>query len=102
MSNMATPAMEPSPSLPFSSSAALARAPGGFVEIATDTAVRPVWTAPQIEAFLPQRGRFTFPAPYNTTGIRLTNSSDCGGTDCVNPVGYSYWRNMNNHVHGRE
>src|SRR5690606_36300254 len=22
----------------------------------------------------------------------------CGGADCVNDVGYSYWRNINNHV----
>jgi len=80
-------------------SEALAQAPGGFVEKQTDTAVRPLWTAAQIQAFLPQRGKFTFPAPYNTEGIRLTNASDCtGGSDCVNYIGYSYWRNMNNHV----
>ena len=47
---------------------------------------------------LPQRGPFTFPAPYNTVGARLTNAADCGGNDCVNYVGYSYWRNSNNHV----
>ena len=48
---------------------------------------------------MPARGVFTFPAPYLTQGIRLTNASDCvGGGDCVNPVGYSYWRNINNHV----
>src|SRR5262249_41843831 len=41
---------------------------------------------------------FTFPAPYNTTAIRLTNPSDCDDSDCVNHVGYSYWRNINNHV----
>jgi hypothetical protein len=28
----------------------------------------------------------------------LTNGSDCGGADCVLPVGYSYWNNINNHV----
>jgi hypothetical protein len=28
----------------------------------------------------------------------LTNAGDCGGNDCVNYVGYSYWRNSNNHV----
>jgi len=79
--------------------AALADAPGGFIEKATDTAVRPVWTASQVAAFLPERGKFTFPAPYNTQGIRLTNTSDCrGGADCVNDIGYSYWRNINNHV----
>jgi hypothetical protein len=47
---------------------------------------------------LPSRGKFTFPAPYNTVGVRLTNAADCGGQDCVNYVGYSYWRNSNNHV----
>jgi hypothetical protein len=31
--------------------------------------------------------------------VRLTNASDCaGGQDCLWYVGYSYWRNMNNHV----
>ncbi len=73
-------------------------APGGFVEADSDTSVRPRLTAAQIQAFLPARGEFTFPSPYNSKGIRLTNGSDCGGTDCLNYVGYSYWRNMNNHV----
>lgn len=77
---------------------AAAQAPGGFLEKATSTAVRPRLTPAQIQSFLPARGAFTFPAPYNTRGIRLTNASDCGGTDCVNYVGYSYWRNINNHV----
>jgi len=76
---------------------AAAQAPGGFIEKADSTAIRPLWTASQIQAFLPLRGKFTFPAPYNTEGIRLTNASDCGGTDCVYSVGYSYWRNINNH-----
>jgi hypothetical protein len=68
-------------------------APGGFTEDATTSAVRsPVMPS------LPDRGAFTFPAPYNTTGIRITNSSDCGGKDCVRYVGYSYWRNINNHA----
>ena len=30
--------------------------------------------------------------------MRVTNASDCGNADCVLDVGYSYWRNMNNHV----
>jgi hypothetical protein len=47
---------------------------------------------------LPDRGAFTFPPPYNTTGFRLTNAGDCGGTDCVSAVGYSYWNNINNHA----
>jgi hypothetical protein len=68
-------------------------APGGFVESATSTEVRP-----RVTPALPSRGRFTFPSPYHTTGVRLTNESDCGNGDCVLDVGYSYWRNMNNHV----
>jgi len=67
--------------------------PGGFVEPATATEARPRIVPP-----LPSRGPFTFPAPYNTTGVRLTNAGDCGGADCVRYVGYSYWRNTNNHV----
>ena len=55
-------------------------------------------SAGEIQTFLPQRGPFTFPAPYSTIGVRLTNASDCGGTDCVRPVGYSYWSNINNHT----
>jgi hypothetical protein len=47
---------------------------------------------------LPTRGRFTFPAPYSTEGARITTAADCGGNDCVDSVGYSYWRNMNNHT----
>jgi hypothetical protein len=77
---------------------AQAAAPGGFLETAPTSAVRPLLTAAQIQSLLPARGRFTFPAPYLTTGIRISNATDCGGSDCVNYVGYSYWRNMNNHV----
>jgi len=72
--------------------------PGGIVENAVSASSRPVFNSAQIAGFLPDRGRFTFPAPYNTTGIRLTNASDCGGADCIRDVAYSYWRNMNNHV----
>ncbi|HEY2943403.1 MAG TPA: hypothetical protein VGN09_13290, partial [Vicinamibacteria bacterium] len=61
------------------------------------TAIRAPWTPAQIQAFLPARGTFAFPAPYNTEGIRLTNSTDCGGGDCVMPLGDSYGRNINNH-----
>ena len=75
-----------------------AQAPGGFVESATSNGLRPRLSAGEIQAFLPSRGRFTFPSPYGTTGIRLTNAGDCGGSDCVSYVGYSYWRNINNHV----
>jgi hypothetical protein len=78
--------------------AAQSAAPGGFVESATSTAVRSLLTAAQLQALLPARGPFTFPAPYNTQGARLTNAADCGGGDCLHPVGYSYWRNINNHA----
>ena len=70
-----------------------AGAPGGFLELSTSTQVRS-----QVTPALPARGKFTFPAPYQTTGVRLTNAADCAGNDCVEYVGYSYWRNMNNHV----
>src|SRR5262245_39103582 len=71
--------------------------PGGFLEKTTSGTVRPIYTPSQIASFVPARGAFTFPSPYNTEAVRLTNGSDCGGTDCVQPVGYSYWANMNNH-----
>src|SRR5687768_2706848 len=70
--------------------------PGGFVEKAYSSASRPRVTS---MAFLPPaRGPFTFPAPYNTQGVRITVPADCGGGDCVQPVGYSYWGLINNHV----
>jgi hypothetical protein len=81
-----------------STGALAADPPGGFLEKAYSTNVRPKLTPTQIQSMLPQRGPFTFPTPYLTQGIRLTNSSDCSGNDCVYPVGYSYWRNINNHV----
>src|SRR5690606_36053932 len=52
----------------------------------------------QVNAFLPSKGKFTFPAPWGTRAVRLTNASDCGGSDCIYPVGYSYWNNINNHA----
>jgi hypothetical protein len=72
--------------------------PGGFLESATTGLARPLLTQSVIQALLPARGPFNFPAPYGTRGVRLTNATDCGGGDCVFPVGYSYWRNTNNHV----
>lgn len=71
---------------------------GGFVDSATSVGLRPRLSAAEIQAFLPSRGAFTFPAPYGTRGFRLTNASDCAGADCVHPVGYSYWSNINNHA----
>jgi hypothetical protein len=84
--------------IPIAAVPAAAQAPGGFVEKATSTNVRPTYTAAQIQQFVPPtRGPFNFPPPYNTDGVRLTLPSDCGGQDCVFHVGYSYWRNINNH-----
>jgi hypothetical protein len=74
-----------------------AQAPGGFVVSAGDSGVRAPVTAGEAQAFLPQRGVFTFPAPYGTQGIRITNASDCTGGDCVD-YGYSYWNKINNHA----
>ncbi len=75
-------------------------ASGGFTESATSagSGSRSRFSAVEIQRFLPNRGPFTFPSPYDTTGVRLTNGSDCGGADCVQPVGYSYWNNINNHA----
>ena len=72
--------------------------PGGFLDSSTGAGLRPRLSSGQMQSMLPDRGRFTFPAPYNTQGARITNASDCGGQDCVHAVGYSYWSNMNNHV----
>jgi hypothetical protein len=73
--------------------------PGGFVESADSKTVRPRLTQSQIRAFVPpHRGKFKFPPPYNTEGIRITTPDDCRGAACVFPVGYSYWSNMNNHA----
>jgi hypothetical protein len=70
----------------------------GIVDSATSAGLRPTLSAGQTQTFLPTRGAFTFPSPYGTTGFRLTNGGDCGGADCVMPVGYSYWNNINNHA----
>jgi hypothetical protein len=78
--------------------AVTAETPGGFMEAVTSTTIRRSFTIGDIEPWLPARGAFSFPSPYETRGARLTNASDCDGMDCVHPVGYAYWRNMNNHV----
>ncbi|HEV8150859.1 MAG TPA: Ig-like domain-containing protein, partial [Gemmatimonadales bacterium] len=75
----------------------MAQAPGGFIESDDSVATRRPWTTSQIQRFLPLRGTFAFPAPYNTEGIRLTNATDCGGKDCVLPIASSYGHNINNH-----
>ena len=75
---------------------------GGFLEKAGSHTYRSRFTQAEIQSFLPAggaKGRFTFPAPYGTEAVRLTNASDCaGGQDCFWYLGYSYWRNINNHV----
>jgi hypothetical protein len=72
-------------------------AAGGFIEQVPGE-LRPRWNAAELRTFLPtSRGKFFFPPPYNTEAFRITDASDCGGTDCVAPVGYSYWRNSNAH-----
>jgi hypothetical protein len=74
---------------------------GGFLEKAGSQTYRGRFTAAEIQSFLPPNGTtgpFKFPAPYGTTAVRLTNANDCGGTDCVAYVGYSYWRNTNHHA----
>ena len=76
--------------------------PGGFIEKA-GSAIRPRWSGSQLNEFVPRgRGKFTFPSPYLTEALRITTAEDCHGADCVRPVGYSYWRNMNNHVNSNE
>jgi len=49
---------------------AQSRATGGFVDSSTGRGLRPMLSAGEIQAFMPQRGTFTFPSPYSTTGIR--------------------------------
>ena len=75
---------------------------GGLREKAGSPALRARFTPSQIQSFLPAggaTGKFTFPAPYNTEAVRLTNATTCAnGSDCLWYVGYSYWRNINFHV----
>ena len=66
--------------------------PGGFLEPATSTDVRP-----PCSIALPDRGAFVFPPPYNTVGIRVTNEFDTGGGDALWYTGYSYWQAINAH-----
>lgn len=71
---------------------------GGFLETPDNSIARSSLGASTLRNILPARGPFRFPAPYNSDAVRLTNATDCAGNDCVNYAGYSYWRNMNNHV----
>lgn len=73
-----------------------AQAPGGFMENDASPTARTALTATQMSGFLPSsRGSFTFPAPYNTQGVRVTLPSDCGNQDCLDMT-YNYWKNMSN------
>ena len=75
---------------------------GGLLETSGSPARRRRFTPTEIAAFLPPggaTGAFTFPAPYNTPAVRLTSAADClGEQDCLWYLGYSYWRNTNNHA----
>lgn len=72
--------------------------PGGFTET-QGTNTRTKYTEGEIAAIIPgSRSAFTFPAPYETAAVQLTEAGDCGGQDCLYYVGYSYLSNMNNHV----
>ena len=76
--------------------------PGGWIE-KDGAGMRSRYSTAQLQSFIPpQRGAFTFPSPYNTRGIRITDASDCGGADCVWYVGYSYWRNTNAHQNSND
>jgi hypothetical protein len=78
---------------------------GGLLEKAGSPALRARFTRAQIDGFLPPggaKGKFKFPSPYNTDAVRLTNAADCDGGDCLWYTGYSYWRNINNHVASAE
>ena len=89
-------------SLHTAASAQTIQPPGGFLE-KSGASYRQRWSNDTVRTFLPTgRGKFTFPAPYNTQGVRITDSSDCGSVDCLWYVGYSYWRNTNNHVGSSE
>lgn len=62
-----------------------------------DTSIRTRPSAEAIRDFLPATGAvgpFRFPEPYGTQGVRLTNASD----GAIEPAGYSYWSNANNHA----
>ncbi|HTL61754.1 MAG TPA: hypothetical protein VL261_08925 [Nitrospira sp.] len=77
--------------------------PGGWIE-KDGSGTRTRYSTAQLQSFVPtSRGTFTFPAPYNTKAVRITDASDCaGGQDCVWYVGYSYWRNSNAHQNSND
>jgi len=79
-------------------SAYAAQSAPGFWQANSSTTALPPLTASQIAQFLPStRSSFAFPAPYNTTGIRVTLPSDCpNDSNCIFYVGYSYYAAMSN------
>lgn len=65
--------------------------PGGLRIHCSDPTARPLLSPAEMAALLPDEpGPFTFPAPYLTSGIRLTTEAD----GRVNPIGMSYWNNV--------
>jgi len=80
----------------FSAHAATSsQAPGGFMESDGAASTARALLAPASVKLPSSRGSFTFPAPYNTQGVRVTVPSDCGNQDCLDMT-YSYWKNMSN------
>jgi hypothetical protein len=72
--------------------------PGGFLEQASDVGDIGRLVDAAFVAALPAAGAsFVFPAPYGAEAVRLTDDASCGGEDCVRYVGYSYWRNIDQH-----
>jgi hypothetical protein len=90
----------PTPTQTPTASTAESLPPGGFIENPAGATARGALDTATIDSFMPVTdvGTFTFPAPWNTEGIRLTNSASNYATDSVFPVDYSYWRVSNNHV----
>lgn len=72
--------------------------PGGTWQAVSATTAYAPLTSTAIAAFWPStRTTFTFPAPWNTTGVRITLPSDCPSSDnCIMNLGYAYWANMSN------
>src|SRR5687767_14788943 len=68
----------------------------GHIEFANENNARPRLLGADV-GVPGGRGAFDFPAPYRTRGVRITTAEDCGGADCVQSVGYSYWRITNYH-----
>ena len=74
-------------------------APGGFMDSATSVGLRPTSVSGgDTDVPAVTRHLHVSVAVFARRGVRLTNASDCGGADCVLPVGYSYWSNINNHA----